>query len=957
MKNKLLLLFALILLPDFMFSQTANWSAVSPAYFPSNTSGQINGISRTSQLKFHPTDSTKMYAVSARGGLFISTNSGVNWTVAPGADKMPYVSLSSVCIDFTNDQIIYLGTGDDNYYGGGSGIWKSTDGGQNFSQIGLGGRLIIEMIMDPANNNSIVAATDGGIYKTTDGGNSWTLQSTARPFDDLKQKTPTSRVLYASTTDSAFFRSLDFGNSWTQITSGIVLPSGVTNGNGTRVAVSPADTNVVYLGLVSNGGMVYKSMNGGNSFIGVKTTSAPYLDYYSNLSTDPGQGDYNFNIGVDRTNANIIYLVAHVVWKSTNGGVSWNQLTNWWADCHTDMHQITTSPYNNSKLYNMNDGGVWLSTDGGNNWTPASDGLAGYEVYHGNCSPTRSDMISMGTQDNGELYATSTGWFTNRGGDWGSECAFDYSANSSMVYYYQNTNRRLVNGGDVTYGLPANVSQLNDISFHRSNPNLAFVADTIIYRTTNLSAVTPSWTPLLNTHKQIMAMHSAFANPNVLYIITNSDTLYVSVNALSATPVFTPFVLPHACNNAASITSMSNNSAIIYVTLNTKVYRSANNGATFTDITFNLPSVNQVKILSDEYYPGNELMLIASGNAVYYKIAAANAWTLFDNNLPQRTNLEDMSFYNDSTSNSLLRVATYGRGMWETPVTALRTLTANFIANNTNPCTDSIVTFSDLSTGNVISRNWTFTGGSPASSILPNPVVSYAAPGTYPVSLIVGDGSSTSTITKTAYISTYGSSLPLTQNFEGALFPPLNWTEASNGNSGIKWQLSTSASGYGLGAQCAFFDNYSNNTNGEKDEIRSMRVNGSIYNTITLTFDVAYWPFPGYIDSLQVLVSDDCGSSYTSVYEKGGSQLATVAGTTQGYFVPTGSQWRTDTINLTAFAGQTFNVSFRNIGGYSNTLYIDNININGDVAQNIHCCRASGAGRQRKCEREPRRRD
>ena len=104
-------------------SAQSNWSALLPAQFPTNASGQIHGISRVSQMKFHPTNSNKMYAISARGGLFITSNAGANWSVAPGTDFMPSDRLASVCIDFTNDQVIYLGTGDHDYYYSGSGVW------------------------------------------------------------------------------------------------------------------------------------------------------------------------------------------------------------------------------------------------------------------------------------------------------------------------------------------------------------------------------------------------------------------------------------------------------------------------------------------------------------------------------------------------------------------------------------------------------------------------------------------------------------------------------------------------------------------------------------------------------------------------------------------------------------------------------------------------------------------
>ncbi|HPI55426.1 MAG TPA: hypothetical protein PLU10_12085, partial [Chitinophagaceae bacterium] len=344
MKSFLSFIVLFICLIPLSYSQSVNWTAVKPDFFPTNVSGQIHGISRISQMKFHPSNANKYYAISARGGLFMSSNAGTTWTVAPGTDFMPYARLASICIDHTNDQVLYLGTGDHNYYYSGNGVWKSTNGGTTFSQIGLGGLLVVDMIMDPLNNNTIVAVTNSGIYKTTNGGTTWTIKTAARPFDDLKQKTPTSRTLYACTTDSAFFRSTDFGDTWTQITNGIILPSGVTNGNGCRIALSAADTNLIYLGMVANAGMIYKSTDGGTTFTAVKTAVSPYLTYYANSSTSSGQGDYNFGIGADPVNANILYLVALNVWKSTDGGLTWTQLTNWWQKVHTDMHQIVVNP-------------------------------------------------------------------------------------------------------------------------------------------------------------------------------------------------------------------------------------------------------------------------------------------------------------------------------------------------------------------------------------------------------------------------------------------------------------------------------------------------------------------------------------------------------------------------------------------------------------------------------------
>ena len=929
--NTKLLIAFLIFASTITKAQVSNWSPVAPNFFPTNVSGQIHGISRVSQMKFHPTNANKMYAVSARGGLFISTNGGSNWSLAPGCDILPNMSLASVCIDFTNDQTIYLGTGDHNYYGGGSGVYKSTNGGTTFSPTTLTSKLVVDMIMDPLNNQIIVAATNVGIYKTINGGTTWTLKSTNRKFDDLKQKTPTSRVLYAATTDSAFFRSTDFGETWSQINNGIVLPSGVTTGAGCRVAVTPADTNIVYLAMVGNGGMIYKSINGGSTFSAIKTAPSPYISYYTNLSTDVGQGDYNWGIGVDPTNANTVYVVAHAVWKSIDGGVNWTQLTNWWQKVHTDMHQIIVNPYNNTQLWNANDGGVWLSTDGGNNWVPKSDGIYGYEIYHGITSPTRRDMISIGTQDNGELYYmnTGTGWFCNRGGDWGSKCAFDYFPNSQRVYYFDNAKRRNVTGGESAIGIPR--TSFKDIAFYRGYTNLAMVGDSNVYRTTNLSAATPTWTQIGTINKKIMAVHISPADSNRLYVITSDQNIYVSTNALSATPTFTQYALPAATSNVASVVSIKSNPNVLYAAMNNKVYRSANNGATWTNVTFNLPSVNYVKILSDEFFSENELVMVAGGNAVYFKQAAHTSWTLYSTNLPSRTTINDFSMYDDGTNNTVLRVSMYGRGMWETSMNSLRTLSAAIAVTTNTPCIGQAVQFSDISVGSPTSWLWSFPGGTPSTSTLQNPTVVYNAAGVFQVSLTVTAGASNNTITKNNYIQTVGQALPLVQDFELETFPPDGWTNLDAAADGKMWTRSTSASGFGIGIGSMTYQNYSLNMNGIRDEVRTRQYNLSGYSNYWLKFDVAhqlYSTSPAYLDSLSVLVSTDCGSLFNTVYVKPGTTLATVPGTT-GSFTPTSSQWRTDSVNLNAYANQSIMLSFMNHGHYGNNIYVDNIKIEG----------------------------
>lgn len=105
-----------------------SWKQTGPVNFPVNVSGQINGIGRVTQIKFHPSLPNKLYVTSASGGLFNSNDNGNSWTLM-GTDKFPAAACASLCVDYTDDNIIYLSTGDPNYYGTDFGIYKTTNAG------------------------------------------------------------------------------------------------------------------------------------------------------------------------------------------------------------------------------------------------------------------------------------------------------------------------------------------------------------------------------------------------------------------------------------------------------------------------------------------------------------------------------------------------------------------------------------------------------------------------------------------------------------------------------------------------------------------------------------------------------------------------------------------------------------------------------------------------------------
>jgi photosystem II stability/assembly factor-like uncharacterized protein len=692
-------------------AQTANWKLTGPIKFPTNSSGQVNGMGRVSQMVFHPTNVKKIYAASASGGLFISTDGGVNWQVTPGTDKLPDMSCASVCVDHTNDQIIYLGGGDANYYSTSYGVYKSMDGGNSYklSNTGIGNRMAIDLFMDPVNNKVLIAATNDGIWKTTDAGATWTVKKSGGDFKQMLAKPNDPKTLYA-VTSSSFFRSTDMGDTWSAIT----LPG--TNSGGGRLGVSKADANRLYVTFVGNHGAgltspVYKSTDAGLTFTTVKPADKYNLNGYDENGS--GQGNYNYGMTVDPTNADNVWVCGHCIFRSTDGGETWTRKTSWAIQMHTDMHQLIYSPHDATQLFNANDGGVWKNNDAGAGikWIPMSDGLASTECYHAGQSPIKKDRIGAGTQDNGEIYYDATTWYTNRGGDWGELIAFDYQ-NFNMVYYTNKGDRRVgMTGGSQGLSFPFTAAKTSIIEFTPLKKNSAFLADKDIWRTDNLSSNPPTWTKISSFNEQIKAVGISPVDANVVYAITVSGKVYRSDDALSATASFTNVsTSPTAPSSKASIAVIKSAPNVVYLSANSKVYTSVDKGVTWTLVSTGLPATNFIKMHHD-IYSNNESVYIANGAAgIYYKNKNMTSWVNYSQGLPTVASVNDFMLFNDGNyNNSVLRVAYYGRGVWESLLVDPSTVDVKEIMGNDvnsinifpNPSKELVnVSFTLVQTGN-----------------------------------------------------------------------------------------------------------------------------------------------------------------------------------------------------------------------------------------------------------------
>lgn len=260
---------------------------------------------------------------------------------------------------------------------------------------------------------------------------------------------------------------------------------------------------------------------------------------------------------------------------------------------------------------------------------------------------------------------------------------------------------------------------------------------------------------------------------------------------------------------------------------------------------------------------------------------------------------------------------------------------ANFFSLVKSTCPNTPITFQDSSLYiyNPATWSWTFQAGTPATSTSSMPTVQWAAPGTYSVAMTLSTPNGSNSITKISYISVSNPiALPLNEGFQNVTFLPTNWSPINIGNDNVYWSRATTCGGFGTSTACALFDNAGLDAAGDRDEMRTPRYNCTNVVSARLRFDVAYKVLNNIeSDTLRVKASTNCGTTWTGIYNKGGTTLATAPLTPTQYplWVPLANEWRRDTIDVTAIVASQPNVmfSFVNHGHYGQGTYLDNINL------------------------------
>jgi PKD repeat protein len=257
---------------------------------------------------------------------------------------------------------------------------------------------------------------------------------------------------------------------------------------------------------------------------------------------------------------------------------------------------------------------------------------------------------------------------------------------------------------------------------------------------------------------------------------------------------------------------------------------------------------------------------------------------------------------------------------------------ADFVTLNTNLCIGNSITFYNKSQNNPTSYQWYFQGGTPSTSILANPTVTYSTLGMFQVKLVTSNAYGNDSLILNNYVSVttppIGQSLPYFEGFESVTFPT-NGITIDNPDGGITWQRDTIATQY-AGVASAKINNLININYGQSDALILPRFNFTTFTGIPyLNFKWAYAKSDvNYSDELIVLASKDCGVNWTQVFYRTGASMATGTTQTTPYIPSVSTVWKIANINLTTYA--TFSnvlIKIVNVTDGGNNLYIDNINL------------------------------
>jgi photosystem II stability/assembly factor-like uncharacterized protein len=679
------------------------------------------------------------YIGAALGGVWKTTDGGNRWT--PIFDHAgALASIGAVAVSASNPDVIYVGTGEsapreDASFG--DGVWKSSDGGKTWSHIGLeDSRHIARIVIDPQNPDIVLVAAQGhvygpneerGVFRSTDGGRSWTkvlykdavsgaIELAADPdnpttvFAALWQVQRQPWHLESGGPGSGLYKSTNEGATWTPVT-GHGLPDGVFGKIGISVAAGTNGRRVYALIEAAKGGL-FRSDDGGATWTQTSDSHPLYTRawYFTKVFAHP-------------SNPDVVYVVGNALWRSADGGRTFERQTIPGAD----NHDLWINPKNPMRMIEGNDQGVILSVNGGATWDKR-DNLPIGQFYHVSTDTEFPYHLFGGQQDMGALGIATRGWGGINDKDWfdvgsdDAECGWvwpvPFDNNLILAGGYDGAltlfDRRShqirdiapwsnANSGHPASNLKYRFTWTSPAVFSPTDPHVLYMGSQYLMESRDLGhswkIVSPDLTrndpakqkssggPLTQDNASVEYYDVIFSiapspvTNGVIWVGTDDGLVQLSTDGgANWTKVTPPGMEEWARVSLIEASHFDADTAYVAVDahklddLTPYIYRTHDRGRTWTRITDGLNAPSFVYAVRED--PKRKGLLFAgTETGIFVSFDDGDHWQSMQLNLPP-TSVRDIAFHGED-----LAVATHGRSFWVLDdITPLREATADVAA-------------------------------------------------------------------------------------------------------------------------------------------------------------------------------------------------------------------------------------------------------------------------------------
>ena len=388
-------------------------STIDPALFKSmkwRSIGPYRG-GRVVAVAGHPTEQMVSYFGACSGGVWKTEDGGTIWENISD-DYFKTASVGAIAVSESDPNVLYVGMGESCIRGNvshGDGVYKSTDGGHTWRSMGLADTRHISRVRIHPKDPDIVYVSalghafgpneDRGVFRSRTGGKSWEkilyVSEDSGAVDlSLDQRNP--RIIYAAIwqtkrspwnlvsggPESGIYKSVDGGDNWTDITLNTGLPGDIKGRIG--ISVSPARSDRVWAIVEAKDRGLYRSDDGGLNWDRVsddpKLIQRPW--YYAHVFADPKDPD-------------TVWILNTLVWKSTDGGYTFNEVKM----PHGDHHDLWIDPKDTDHMVQGNDGGACITFNGGDSWSSLYNQPTS-QFYHTVCDDEFPYRVYATQQDN-----------------------------------------------------------------------------------------------------------------------------------------------------------------------------------------------------------------------------------------------------------------------------------------------------------------------------------------------------------------------------------------------------------------------------------------------------------------------------------------------------------------------------------------------------------------------------